>query len=427
MRKFLIITYYWPPSGGSGVQRWVKFCKYLPAQGWEPVVYTPENPEAPATDRSLEEDIPECATVVKRRIREIYSIYKKFSGGKAGEVNPINHQKKSFAKRVAMWVRGNFFIPDPRKGWVRPSVSFLKKYLKENPVDVIVTTGPPHSMHLIGRKLSKATGIPWVADFRDPWTKIFYFKHLSLSSMARKRHEKLEKQVLDDASVVVAVSPLVEQEFREMTGSRIELVTNGYDPEDYGQVVEQDGYFNLTHTGLFAADGNPDELWKALAEIGKDNAEFAKLLRIRLVGKTDVQIIDSIKAAGLERNLVDLGYCDHRTAVREQMNASLLILPLRKEPEYRAVLPGKVFEYIGSRRPLLGIGPADGAMGRLLSDAKAGVVCEWEDGAGIKETVLEAWRDFKGIQPWPAAGETSQFSRKSTAARMAEIFNSLTR
>jgi hypothetical protein len=209
MKRVLIISYYWPPTGGSGVQRWVKFAKYLPAEGWQPVIYTPENPEQLAVDTSLESEIPAEAEIIKTHITEPYELYKKFlrrSGHskEAVEVNPVNAQNKSFAQKAAMWVRGNFFLPDPRCMWIKPSVKYLKKYLEEHPVDLIVSTGPPQSMHLIGRRLALETGIPWIADFRDPWTKIFYFKHLSMTAWTRSWHEKMERKVLDDASAVVA-------------------------------------------------------------------------------------------------------------------------------------------------------------------------------------------------------------------------------
>ncbi|SKC34971.1 Glycosyltransferase involved in cell wall bisynthesis [Bacteroidales bacterium WCE2008] len=427
MKRVLIITYYWPPSGGSGVQRWVKFSKYLPSQGWQPVIYTPENPDMPSIDQSLYSDIPGEAEIIKRPITEIYSIYRRISGNKGGgEVNPINSQKKTLKQKLMLAIRGNLFIPDPRISWLKPSVRFLKKYLREHPVDVIVSTGPPHSMHLIAREVSKATGIPWVADFRDPWTRMFYFKHLALSDWARKKHEKLEKMVLDDASAVVAVSPLVQEEFKTMTGNRIELVTNGYDPEDFGQVVEPDGHFNIVHTGLFASDGNPETLWKVLSDLCREDARFADQLRIRLVGKNDTMILDSIHAAGLERNLVDLGYRDHTVAVREQMGSTMLILPLRKEPEYRATLPGKLFEYLGSQRPVLGIGQTDGAMARILADTGAGETFEWDDEAGIRTYVLKRWEKFlAGDDDSVPDNNIEQYSRKATARKMAALLESL--
>ena len=436
MKRVLVISYYWPPTGGSGVQRWVKFAKYLPAEGWQPVIYTPENPEQIAVDTSLAAEVPQEAEIVKTHIIEPYELYRKFlkksgHGQEAVEVNPVNAQNKSFLQKAAMWVRGNLFRPDPRCLWIGPSVRFLKKYLKEYPVDLIVSTGPPQSMHLIGRKLALETGLPWVADFRDPWTKIFYFKHLSMTRATERWHKRMEKKVLDDASVVVAVSPLVQQEFQAMTQTPVELITNGFDECDFpsGRYVEADGGpdkdFVITHTGLFAADGNPTTLWKVLADKCRSNEAFAKALKIKLVGKTDKQIVESIEAVGLGNSLVDMGYQPHAEAIEQQRRASLLILPLRKEPEYKAVLPGKLFEYLASWRPVLGIGQTDGAMSMILNSTKTGLVLDWDDEASISRFIELCWKNHLAGKLAVEDADISQFTRKELTRRMAALFDKL--
>ena len=438
MKRVLIISYYWPPTGGSGVQRWVKFAKYLPAEGWQPVIYTPENPEQLAVDASLEAEVPAEAEVIRRRIVEPYEMYKKLlrkSGHskEAVEVNPVNAQNKSTLQKIAMWIRGNLFRPDPRCLWIGPSVRYLKKYLAEHPVDLIVSTGPPQSMHMIGRKLAAETGLPWIADFRDPWTKIFYFKHLSMTRATERWHEKMERRVLDEATAVVAVSPLVQQEFQAMTQTPVELITNGFDECDFpdGKCTEAAGGpdrdFIITHTGLFAADGNPTRLWEVLAEKCRKDEKFRNALKINLVGKTDEQIIKSIGDAGLAPNLNDMGYQPHSVAIEQQRKASLLILPLRKEPEYKAVLPGKLFEYLAAWRPVLGIGQPDGAMSMILDSTKTGVVLDWEDSGAIARHIDLCWERHLEGQLTVDSADISQFARRNLTHRMAQLFDRLTR
>ena len=420
-KRLLIISYYWPPTGGSGVQRWVKFSKYLPEHGWQPVIYTPENPERLAYDESLLADIPECAEVIRRRIVEPYGLYRKLFGRSGGEVNPLNSSSKSLKSKLSRVERGNLFIPDPRVSWVRCSVRFLKKYLREHPVDAVVTTGPPQSMHLIGRGLKRSLGLPWIADFRDPWTRMFYYKHLCLSKFADRKHRRLEQSVLDEADLVLAVSPPVRDDFQAQTGTPVHLITNGYDEDDF-PVREpgsrRDGKFRIVHTGLFAADGNPLKLWDALARRCREDEDFAQRLEIRLAGKTDAPVLEAIRERGLGAQLVDLGYLPHSRVVQEQQEADLLILPLRHEPEYAKVLPGKIFEYIASGRPVLGIGQEDGAAAAILRDSGAGRMYDWDR----EDKFLE----FMDMDHEAAEG-AARYSRKALTRQLVEELESLVR
>ena len=430
MKRVLVITYYWPPSGGSGVQRWVKFSKFLPENGWEAVVYTPENPTLTAIDETLAAEVPPGTEVIRRPILEPYGFYRKLVGKKGdaitNEVTPISSGRKPFKDRLSLWFRGNVFIPDPRIWWVRPSVRFLKKYLREHPVDAIVTTGPPQSLHLIGQRLHRALGIPWVVDFRDPWSKMYYLKHLPISPRAWRKHLRLEQGVIDDATTVLTVTPLVQELYAGMTRTPVAMIPNGFDEEDFaGAAPGRDGFFNLTHTGLFAADGNPLVLWKVLGEMVADDPAFKAALRLRLVGKVDAVVLDAMRASGLGDQIVMLGYKAHPEAVLEQRAASVLILPLRNDPDYALILPGKLFEYLASRRPVLGIGQEDGAMARVLSDCHAGVTCDWSNEAGIRAFLQNAWAEHLSGGVKPAEGDISAYTRKNTARALAGLLNSL--
>ena len=262
MKKVLVITYYWPPSGGAGVQRWLKFVKYLNEFGWEPIIYTPENPEVPAIDNSLIKDVPEGLLVLKTKVWEPYSAYKRFVGRKKNDsikAGFLSEKKNpSFTEKIAVYVRGNYFIPDARKYWIKPSIKYLLEYLKDNPVDVMVSTGPPHSMHMIALGIKEKLNIPWLADFRDPWTNIDFYDKLMLSSSADKKHKRMEQQVLKTADQLVTVSWNWAKDFEDLGAGKTEVITNGFDPEDFENNKENSSEkFEIIHIGSMNKDRNP--------------------------------------------------------------------------------------------------------------------------------------------------------------------------
>ena len=425
-KRVLVIAYYWPPSGGSGVQRWVKFCKYLPAEGWEPVVYAPEGADYPALDPTLEAEV--SAEVIRGRIWEPYAAYKRLMGKEARtEVTEISSGEKNWKQKLSLWIRANLFVPDPRVGWVCPSVRRLKEYLKEHPVDAIVTTGPPHSVHLIGLKLHKALAIPWVPDFRDPWSRMYYLKHLPMNKATWARLRRQEQTVLDSCSTVLTCTPFVQEEFRAQTKTPVACITNGFDQEDFAgrQLPRRDKHFNITHTGLFAMDGNPFTLWKVLGKMAATDDAFSKALRLRLVGKVDREVLEAISAEGLKDNVVVLGECDHAAAVREQRAATMLVLPLRNDPQYRPILPGKLFEYLAARRPVLGIGQPDGATAQVLASTQAGIMADWADARAMKKFIGTAWKQFQEGGVPATTGDIGPYTRRATTKALAELLNKL--
>jgi hypothetical protein len=280
MKKVLIITYYWPPAGGPGVQRWLKFVKYLPDFGVEPVVYAPLNPHYPLQDASLEQEVPNGMEVIKHKILEPYSVSKLLSQKQTTTISSgiiAEEEKQSLLQKMMLFIRGNLFIPDARVLWVKPSVKFLKDYLQKNKIDTIITTGPPHSLHLIGLELQKQLQVKWIADFRDPWTNIGYHKKLKLTGRAAKKHEKLELEVLKTADQIVTTSFTTAEEFRQKTTRPVTVITNGYDNTTKNS-VEPDASFTIAHIGSLLSGRNPLNLWKVLGELVVENENFKKTL-----------------------------------------------------------------------------------------------------------------------------------------------------
>ncbi|OFY44622.1 MAG: hypothetical protein A2X18_03355 [Bacteroidetes bacterium GWF2_40_14] len=435
MKKVLIITYYWPPAGGSGVQRWLKFVKYLREFGWEPVVYTPLNPEFMAMDTELLAEIPDGTTVIKRKIVEPYSFYKLITGKKGQSIKPGfmgNRQQAigngQWTERMSLFIRSNFFIPDPKCFWIAPSVSFLKKYLKGNPVDAIVSTGPPHSMHLIAMKVADTTGIPWLADFRDPWTRMYNFKYMNNTRLVEAIHKKMEKDVVQRADAVVVVTNVMKEEYLELGPKRIEVITNGFDQSDFEGVNESpEEKFTITYTGLFVRDRNPKELWRLLGEKVKSDPVFAQDLRIRIIGQTDETVWEDISDNGLDNNLIKMDYMPHRQVVKWQQSARVLLLAGGQEPEAKGILTGKFFEYLAARRPIIGFGPKGGDMDIALTESEAGAMFDYSDYKGAKEWIDGQYELYRSGEVPVMSGKIDRYSRKGLCKNIAELLDELTK
>ncbi len=427
MKKVLIITYYWPPSGGAGVQRWLKFAKYLSDFGWEPIIYTVENGEYPVLDYDLLDEVPKGITVLKTPIWEPYSIYKKFTGRK--KEDKINSgflsEKKNpkLLEKLSIWIRGNLFIPDARKFWIKPSVNFLTNYLIDNPVDIVVSSGPPHSSHIIALKLKEKNKLPWLADFRDPWTNIDYYKELLLSKKSDLKHKKLENIVLNKADKVITIGKSLSEELKALGANNIDVIENGFDPDDFqsNEYISLDKKFSIAHIGSFTPSRNHIIFWQAIKELIAENSNFSKELKIQLVGKVDYSVKMNIEKYGLEKHVNYIGYVPHGEVIEYQKKANLLLLMINNTPNAKGIITGKVFEYIASKRPILVVGPEDGDLSTIINTTKSGIVCGFDDVKKLKLTLLRLYNNEIIFEPNPAA-----YSRKSLTKKLSEILNQLT-
>ena len=418
-KKVLIITYYWPPSGGSGVQRWLKFSKYLRDFNIEPVIYTVDNPSYPIKDTSLESEIPLGLEVLKQPIFEPNSFLSIFGNNKKKESAGFLNPNPTLLGRFFQYVRANYFIPDARKFWIKPSVKFLSNYLKNNEIDVLITTGPPHSMHIIGLVLRDKFKIKWISDFRDPWTEIDYFQQLPLTKKANKKHHQLEQEVLEKSDMVIVVGETMKKKFLKHNHN-IEVLTNGFDSYENSLTIELDSNFSITHVGLMNADRNPTILWEVLYEISSENIDFKNNLRIKFIGKIDDTVIQDIQVFN-PKNIVRIPYLDHEEVRKYQASSQVLLLSINQVLSAKGIITGKIFEYLQAKRPILGIGPEDGDAAAILKKTNAGNILGFNNKVELKAAVLKLYKDFKEEKLFVNSINIEQFHRKNITRQLAQV------
>ena len=424
MKRVLIITYYWPPSGGAGVQRWLKFVKYLRSFNWEPIVFTIENGEFPVLDYDLNKEIPDGVEVLKVPAWEPYKMYKLFSGkNKTDGINSgfLSEKKgSSLVESLSKWIRGNLFIPDARKFWIKPANQFLNHYLQNNAIDVIISSGPPHSTHLIGLSLKNKFQIPWLSDFRDPWTNIDFYKDLKLTKLADQKHKKLENDVLVQSDIVLTIGKQLSKELKTLGAKRVEIIENGFDPQDFLDDTnhELDEKFSIAHIGSFTPSRNHLVLWKALSHLVDEQEEFKSKLEIKLIGKVDYSVLQSIKDFGLDTYLKKIEYVSHSEVIKHQKTSKLLLLMVNNTPNAKGIVTGKVFEYMASKRPILAIGPKDGDLGEILTQTSSGIVCDYDNVENLSSTI---WRIFKDDTKFE--NNISLYSRVELTEKLVNLLN----
>lgn len=410
--KLLIITYYWPPAGGSGVQRWLKFVKYLQDFGVTPVVYTVENPDYPILDETLQQDIPEGVEVIKQPIWEPYQLASVFSKKKKVKTSAgFLGKQKGVASKIATYIRANYFIPDARMFWIKPSTNYLEKYLSENKIDAIVSTGPPHTTHMIGLGLKQKLNIKWVADFRDPWTDIDYFHQLPLTQKAVKKHHDLEQKVLKHADEVLVVGNTMKKVY-DAFSENVHVITNGYDGA-LSNETELDKEFTLTHIGMLNADRNPTILWEAL-NVLKDRVN----IKVQLIGKVAPEVKQTIDDFGLTEKVQFIDYLPHDEVRKYQQKSQVLLLAINNVPSAKGIVTGKIFEYLQAKRPILAIAPKDGDLAAILDKSKAGKVVGFFDVEELGNALLQMYEQFEqgnlkvnsvGVEQYHRKALTEQF------------------
>ncbi len=428
-KKVLVITYYWPPSGGGGVQRWLKFTKYLPEFGWDPVVFTPENPAFDQKDESLLKEVSSQVEVLHFPIWEPYGIFKKLSGKKElkqGQV--LEEGKKGVLSGLAVWLRGNLFVPDPRVFWVKPSVEYLSSILRSNEISTIITTGPPHSVHLIGMKLKMQNpGLSWVADFRDPWTQWDILRQFKMLPFTWAKHRKLEQQVFKVADRIITVSNSWQDDFKRLGARRVSVITNGFDtPEGQDPAPQRSDKFILSHLGMMNKLRNPTALWQALEELISENADFRRDFSLHLTGILSTEVLDTIASfPGLSDCLQTQASIPHEEVFRVYQESAVLLLILNQSENAQGHLPGKLFEYLSARRPVLALGLPSSDAANILKESGMGSTIDWGDDRALKDHLLLLYQQWKSGETDYGLMNIDQYSRRALTGQLAELLNEL--
>lgn len=422
MQKVLVITYYWPPAGGPGVQRWLKFVKYLRDFDIEPIVYIPENPNYPIQDASLVSEIPDGIKIYSHPVKEPYGLAGLLSTRKTKRISSglINEQNQSILEKAMLWVRGNFFIPDARKNWVKPSVAYLSEIIHKEAIKTIITTGPPHSVHLIGYGLKQRHSLKWVADFRDPWTSIGYHKKLKLTKSSEKKHKQLEYLVLNEADTIVVTSMITQSEFSAITSKPISVITNGYDTTIGGD-THLDPKFTFSHIGSLLSGRNPSHLWSTLGQLIQENNDFKQAFELHLTGVVSQDVLDNIYGHGLQPYTKLVPYITHNEAVLLQRKSQVLLLIEVNSEETKGIVPGKIFEYLAAKRPVLAIGPKGWSVSTIIAETRAGKVFDYEDRSELKKTILDWFLDYQRNDLQVTSQNIEKYSRRELTRKLVEL------
>ncbi|MCO5230109.1 MAG: glycosyltransferase [Chitinophagales bacterium] len=434
-KKVLIIGYYWPPSGGIGIFRNLKFVKYLREFGWEPIMLTPLNPSYPFIDNNQVNEIPEGITVLKSKIWEPLDLFKKISGRKKSDslqsITAITSNRKSWIDEFGIWVRGNFFIPDARVGWINPSVKFLSKYLQENQVDVIMASGPPHSALLIGMEAAKNFNIPFLADFQDPWTQVDYYKEMKIGKWADRKHRNLEQEVFRAAQKITIVSPSWKRDLESIGAKNVSVIYLGYDESDFSEYKKRKSEcFKIFHAGLLGKDRNLSSFFKIIRKILDENPSYRDVLKLEFAGEVDYSNKELVNQYQLNDITEFLGLIPRQEVLKNYEESSLLLLPINQAENAQGRIPGKLFECMRAYTPILVLGSDNSDVKNIVESKGLGVSVEYEgDEDKMEKYLLTLIKNHltqseeKSLQ----AISIDEFSNYQLTRQLAQYLNELSR
>lgn len=422
MNKVLIVTYYWPPSGGAGVQRWLKFAKYLPEFGWEPVILTvdPQYAAYPVIDDSLNEDLPPDLRVYTTKATDYFAVYKKDKTKipSAGFANSVDNTLKG---KLLRFIRGNFFLPDPRKGWNKYAIRKASDIIEKTGIKHIITTSPPHSTQLIGLKIKKKyPEIKWIADLRDPWTDIYYYKQFYPTFFSKRIDSNYEKKVLKNSDKIITVGTSLKNIFsskQKGIESKIEVITNGYDDKDFKGIESTNpAKLTITYVGTLSDIYPVEGLVAALKRMKHEGIDFA----LRFVGSASEKTRQLILANIPDTSVEFLPYVIHSEAVKYMLSSTILLLIIPSHQSNKSILTGKLFEYLATGKPILCLGPTDGDAAEIIKSVGAGSVFNYNSNDAIHQFLVQS--SGKIVQP-PGTGKL-MYSRKELTRQLSMILNS---
>ena len=424
-KKVLIITYYWPPSGGSGVQRWLKFVKYLPSYGWTPFVFTPGNPSFDIKDDSLLKDVPPEAEVIRFPIWEPYALFlsiaKIFGGSKSAKPTElVRTGKKSLFQKISTWIRGNFFVPDPRLFWIKPSAKFLRSFLEENQIQTVITTGPPHSLHLIGLKLKQTRpSIRWIADFRDPWSEWGLLDSLGVGNSTREKHRRLEQ----NADEILTITPFYVRRFEALSNKKVQLLTNGFDEDDFSDIVySRSARFTIRHVGIVNEKCDPRPLMTAIADVLHEHPQIKNKTVIEFIGEVHPDFKSFVTSNSILNSVTSFfGNIPHQQLLALYGTSSLLLLVLIGYKNAEGYMPGKLFEYLATGLPIVATGPEDGDAAKLLNETKAGVMIDGNKHDEMMSEILQQFSQWEAGMQRRNNTAVTHYSRKSITGELIKF------